>query len=60
MMSLTTGSPVVTSDRARVVGTPRWNIASLHRNSLMEERNTALPSANLEYGVIPEPFNWSS
>ena len=47
-ISLTTISPVVTRERARVVGTPRWNIASLHKNSRIEERKTALPSENRE------------
>ena len=45
---------------ARVVGTPRWNIASLQRNSLIEERETALPSAESRVGVIPETFSCSS
>jgi hypothetical protein len=40
-------------DSARVVGTPRWCIASLHRNSRSEERSTARPSALREYGVGP-------
>ena len=48
MMSRITSSPVVTKDSALVVGTPKWNMASLHRNSLIEERRTAFPSANLE------------
>ena len=30
-------------------------MASLHRNSRIDERRTALPSANREYGVLPEP-----
>ena len=55
-----TSSPVVTRDSARVVGTPRWCMASLHRNSRIDERRTALPSANREYGVLPEPFSCSS
>ncbi len=59
-MSRTTSSPVVTNDNARVVGTPRWYIASLQRNSRIEDRSTALPSADREYGVIPEPFNCNS
>ena len=33
---------------------------SEQRNSLMEERSTFLPSANLEYGVFPDPFSCSS
>ena len=44
-MSRTTFSPVVTMLRARVVGTPRWCIASLHKNSRMDDRSTAKPSA---------------
>ena len=59
-MSLMTSSPVETIDSALVVGTPRWNIASLHRNSRIDERNTAFPSANREYGVTPEPFSCNS
>jgi hypothetical protein len=42
------------------VGTPRWCIASLHRNSRIDERSTARPSALREYGVGPAPFNCSS
>ncbi|KAG0731053.1 hypothetical protein G6F63_015994 [Rhizopus arrhizus] len=59
-MSRTTSSPVPTSDIARVVGTPRWCIASLHKNSRIDERRTARPSAPREYGVGPAPFNCSS
>lgn len=33
---------------------------SEHRNSLIEERRTFLPSANLENGVFPDPFSCSS
>ena len=44
-MSRTTVSPVATRHSARVVGTPRWCIASLHRNSRTDERSTARPSA---------------
>jgi hypothetical protein len=36
------------------------NKASLHRNSLTDDRITARPSPCLEYGVFPEPFNCSS
>ena len=36
-----------TQEPARVVGTPRWNMASLHRNSRMLERSTLRPSACL-------------
>ena len=32
----------------------------LRKNSLIDERSTALPSANLEYGVSPEPFSCNS
>ena len=38
-----TGQPEL--QRALVVGTPRWCIASLQRNSRTEERSTARPSA---------------
>lgn len=47
-LSRTTVSPVPTRLSARVVGTPRWCIASLHRNSRSEERSTARPSAKRE------------
>lgn len=50
----------VTSAAARVVGIPRKCIASEHRNSRIEERNTLRPSAVLLYGVNPAPFNWIS
>ena len=32
-------------------------MASLHKNSLMLERNTFLPSAVLENGVNPDPLS---
>lgn len=38
----------MTQAPARVVGTPRWNMASLHRNSRMLERSTLRPSACLK------------
>ena len=59
-MSLTTSSPVVTKLKARVVGMPRWCMASLQTNSRSDERNTARPSARREYGVGPAPLSWSS
>ncbi len=55
-MSRSTKSPVPTSDRALVVGTPNAAIASEARNSLTLLLMTALPSANLEYGVRPAPW----
>lgn len=33
------------------------HVASLHRNSRIDERSTARPSARREYGVGPAPFN---
>lgn len=42
----------ITNVPALVVGIPKWYIASLQRNSLIEDLNTALPSANLELFVI--------
>jgi hypothetical protein len=45
---LTTSVFEVTIVAARVVGMLRWYMASLQRNSLMEERNTALPSPSRE------------
>lgn len=35
-------------------------MASEHKNSLIEDLKTALPSPSLEYGVRPEPFSCSS
>ena len=35
-------------------------MASLHRNSRIDERSTARPSARREYGVGPAPFNCNS
>ena len=52
------GDPVMHS--ARVVGTPRPCMASLHRNSRMLERSTARPSPMREYGVRPAPLSWIS
>lgn len=40
-----------------VVGIPSEYNASEHRYSLIDDLNTAFPSANLEKGVIPDPFN---
>ena len=59
-MSRRTWSPVSTRLSARVVGTPRWCIASLQRNSRIDERSTARPSARREYGVGPAPLSCSS
>ena len=55
-----TCSPVATRLSARVVGTPRWCIASLQRNSRIDDRSTARPSALREYGVGPAPLSCSS
>jgi len=44
-------------DSARVVGTPRWCIASLHTSSRSDERSTARPSARREYVVGPAPLS---
>lgn len=38
----------VTQAPARVVGIPKWNMASLHRNSRILDRRTLRPSACLE------------
>ncbi|PSR72960.1 hypothetical protein PHLCEN_2v11197 [Hermanssonia centrifuga] len=35
-------------------------LPSAPKNSRIEERTTARPSALLENGVRPAPFNWSS
>lgn len=35
-------------------------MASEHKNSLIEDLKTALPSPSREYGVFPEPFNCNS
>src|SRR5687768_819841 len=58
--SLTTLESLVITDTALVVGIFKWFIASLHKNSRMDERRTARPSASQEYGVLPAPFNCSS
>mmetsp|Transcript_48257 Transcript_48257/g.114830 ORF Transcript_48257/g.114830 Transcript_48257/m.114830 type:complete len:244 (+) Transcript_48257:1115-1846(+) len=55
-----TVSPDATTDRARVVPTPRWCIASDCRNSRMHERRTARPSNRRENGVRPHPLSCSS
>lgn len=47
-------------DKERVVGMRRAHMASAPRNSRMELRRTARPSALLEYGVLPTPFSWIS
>ena len=51
---------VTTREAALVVGTPRWNINSEHKYSRIDDLITAFPSANLEYGVNPDPFNCNS
>lgn len=45
--SLVTQRSEVTKEAARVLGIPRAAMASLHRNSLMLERSTFLPSPSL-------------
>mmetsp|Transcript_13105 Transcript_13105/g.30909 ORF Transcript_13105/g.30909 Transcript_13105/m.30909 type:complete len:208 (-) Transcript_13105:414-1037(-) len=50
----------VTSAAARVVGMPRWCIASEQRNSRIDERSTLRPSAVREKGVSPAPLSCSS
>mmetsp|Transcript_11327 Transcript_11327/g.28590 ORF Transcript_11327/g.28590 Transcript_11327/m.28590 type:complete len:219 (+) Transcript_11327:406-1062(+) len=50
-------SPETTRLSARVVSTPRRNMASLARNSRMEERSTARPSARRQKGVGPPPLS---
>lgn len=45
--SLLTQRSEVTREAARVLGIPRAAMASLHRNSLMLERSTFLPSPSL-------------
>ena len=49
-----------TNDRARVVETPRWCMASEARNSRMLLLKTARPSPPRQKGVVPAPFNCSS
>eukprot|EP00962_Isochrysis_galbana_P044732 scaffold17434_cov114-Isochrysis_galbana.AAC.4 len=49
-----------TKQSARVVGIPRWCIASETRYSRMLERSTARPSPPREKGVVPPPFSCSS
>ena len=44
MVSLRTGISEPTTESARVVGIPNACIASLHKNSRIEERRTARPS----------------
>lgn len=56
-LSLATLDPEVIRLAALDVGTPRAYIASEQRYSLIEDLNTALPSALLEYGVKPAPFS---
>ena len=47
-VSRRTGALEPTTHRARVVGTPRAAIASEHKNSRIDERSTARPSAKRE------------
>lgn len=56
----TTPSPVITTQRQRVVGTRSAAIASDARNSRTHERSTARPSNCREYGVVPAPLSCSS
>ena len=42
----------VTTLPARVVGIPKANIASEHKNSRIEDRNTFRPSDDLKIGKI--------
>lgn len=58
--SRTAKSSVRTIVPALVVGIPNAYIASLQRNSLIEDLRTAYPSAVLEKGVTPLPFNYKS
>lgn len=51
---------VITNEAALVVGIPRAYKASEHKYSLIDDLITAFPSANLEYGVRPAPFNYKS
>mmetsp|Transcript_22795 Transcript_22795/g.77099 ORF Transcript_22795/g.77099 Transcript_22795/m.77099 type:complete len:231 (+) Transcript_22795:979-1671(+) len=53
-------SPLETRDSARVVGTPRANMASDAKNSRTEDRSTARPSAPRQNGVVPAPLSCSS
>jgi hypothetical protein len=48
------------TQRARVVGTDRWYIASEARNSLIDDRRTAFPSNPRLNGVRPDPLSWIS
>mmetsp|Transcript_22435 Transcript_22435/g.89080 ORF Transcript_22435/g.89080 Transcript_22435/m.89080 type:complete len:228 (+) Transcript_22435:1144-1827(+) len=57
---LTDSEEDTTSDSARVVGTPRKCIASEARNSRIDDRSTARPSAPRQNGVRPPPLSWSS
>lgn len=58
--SLMTFSPDDIAARARVVGMPRANMASLMRYSRMTGPSADLPSPPLENGVLPEPLSWMS
>lgn len=59
-MSLTALVSVITNEAALVVGILRLCINSEQRYSLNDDRITALPSANREYGVKPAPFSYNS
>ena len=57
---ITTSEPDWISESALVVETPRWCIASDAKNSRIDDRSTARPSAPRQNGVVPPPFNCSS
>ena len=57
ILSRSTESPESMRLNARVVGIFKKCMASLQRNSRIELLNTANPSAPLEKGVGPAPFN---
>jgi hypothetical protein len=59
-LSLVTVVSDTTKLAARVVGIPRPNMASEHRNSLIDDLRTALPSPLLENGVSPDPLRFRS
>ena len=51
------GPPETMRLNALVVEIPRWCMASEARNSRIEERKTARPSAPLQKGVWPAPLS---
>ena len=59
-LSRKTGKSEPVMHSARVVGMPSAAIASEHRNSRIDERNTARPSPMREYGVSPAPLSCNS